>query len=141
MVVHRGVPASTQQMLVPVHWLVVEQVVKHAPVVPHAYVPQFTQTPPSLPQLAAPVPATHVPPTVLLQHPPLHGTPARHELVHRPLLQAVCMGQAEQTTPPSPHCASVFPATHVPLVAALQQPPLHTYPRSQDLVHFWFTHA
>lgn len=138
---HLGVPASTQQMLVPLHWLAVEQEVKHAPVAPQAYVPQLTHTPPSLPQAAAALPDWHIPLLALLQQPPLHGTPARHELVHRPPLQAVCMGQAEQTTPPSPHAESVLPATHVPLVAAVQQPPLHICPLSQDLVHFWFTHA
>lgn len=43
--------------------------------------------------------------------------------------------QAEQTTPPAPHAAGAVPATQVPLVAALQQPPLQGEALSQAVPH------
>ena len=135
---------------------------QESPAVPAANrVAQLAQSPPLFPQVPSAVPALQVPLVAAVQQPSLQGWVELQLVVHWcvVVLQAVPLGQsltllqphaplARQAVPAalptqlpqtpwpvSAHIAWVFPGWHVPAEAAEQQPPLHTWPLAQLVVH------
>jgi hypothetical protein len=112
---------------------------------------------PELPQAVAEVPGWQVPFDAALQQPPLHAWVESHEVLHWPLTHAVPDGQSlawlqphwpaehkwpvvamvqSAQVPEVPHALPAVPAAHVPLLAAVQHPPLHGCVDEQEAVHW-----